>query len=62
MDHIKELFLDIDDNDHYAFIHFTDQNAYGRIVCLEPVEWHNDWPICGLCKDPLFRWLTCIKS
>lgn len=45
--------LDIDDNDHYAFIHFTDQNAYGRIVCLEPVEWHNDWPICGLCKDPL---------
>lgn len=45
--------LDIDDFDNWAFIHFTDQDCYGRITCLQPVEWHNDWPICGSCKDPL---------
>ena len=43
--------IDIDDNDNWAFIHFTDQDCYGRITCLEPVEWINDWPICGMVKD-----------
>ncbi len=45
--------LDIDDNDNYAFLHFRDMDAYGRVVYLEPVEWHNDWPLMGLVKDPL---------
>lgn len=39
--------------DKWAFIHFQDMRAYGRIVHLEPVIWHNDWPICGNVNDPL---------
>lgn len=45
--------IDIDDNDNWAFIHFQDMWAYGRIVHLQPVMWHNDWPICGSVGDPL---------
>lgn len=45
--------IDIDDNDHWAFIHFQDMRAYGRIVHLEPVMWYNDWPIIGNVADPL---------
>ena len=45
--------IDIDDNDNWAFIHFQDMWAYGRIVHLEPVLWYNDWPICGRVGDPL---------
>jgi len=29
------------------FIHFQDQDAYGRIVHLQPVRWVDDWPIIG---------------
>ena len=45
--------VDIDDNDNWAFIHFQDMWAYGRIVHLQPVEFHNDWPLCGLVTDNL---------
>ena len=45
--------IDIDDKDNWAFIHFQDKRAYGRIVHLEPVTWHNDWPICGNANDLL---------
>lgn len=45
--------IDLDDNDNWAFIHFQDMWAYGRIVHLEPVMWYNDWPICGHVGDPL---------
>lgn len=45
--------IDLDENDNWAFIHFQDKWAYGRIVHLQPVSWHNDWPICGHCGDPL---------
>lgn len=45
--------IDLDDNDNWAFIHFQDMWAYGRIVHLQPVLWHNDWPICGRVGDPL---------
>lgn len=45
--------IDIDDNDSWAFIHFQDMRAYGRIVHLEPVMWYNDWPIIGNVHDPL---------
>ena len=45
--------IDIDDNDNWAFIHFQDMRAYGRIIHLEPVMWYNDWPIIGHVSDPL---------
>jgi beta-xylosidase len=32
------------------FIHFQADGAHGRIVHLEPVRWHDDWPIVG--NDP----------
>ena len=44
--------IDLGD-DKWSFIHFQDQRAYGRVVHLEPVIWHNDWPIIGRCADPL---------
>lgn len=43
--------IDIDDADHWAFIHFQDMWAYGRIIHLEPVTWANDWPLCGQVAD-----------
>ena len=39
--------------DKWAFIHFQDRGAYGRIVHLEPVTWANGWPLCGMVKDEL---------
>ena len=45
--------IDIDDNDNWAFLHFQDMWAYGRILHLQPVTWHNDWPMCGLVTDKL---------
>lgn len=33
------------------FIHFTDQEAYGRVTCLEPMTWKNNWPVIGVDKD-----------
>lgn len=32
------------------FLHFQDQDAYGRVVHLQPVVWHDDWPVIG--DDP----------
>lgn len=29
------------------FLHFQDQDALGRIVHLQPLCWHNDWPFIG---------------
>lgn len=29
------------------FLHFQDQDALGRIVHLQPMCWHNDWPFIG---------------
>jgi len=46
--------IDLDDKEeNYAFIHFQDKRAYGRIVHLEPVKFFNDWPICGKSNDYL---------
>ncbi len=46
--------IDLDDsNQKYAFIHFQDMRAYGRICHLEPATFINDWPICGNVADPL---------
>ena len=41
------------------FLHFQDQGAYGRVVHLQPVVWHDDWPVIGAdprgtgCGEPL---------
>jgi beta-xylosidase len=35
----------------YWFIHFSDKDAYGRIINLEPMKWVNDWPVIGVDKD-----------
>ncbi|WP_267876929.1 glycoside hydrolase family 43 protein [Massilia rhizosphaerae] len=29
------------------FLHFQDKGAYGRVVHLQPMRWHDDWPIIG---------------
>jgi len=29
------------------FLHFQDKGAYGRVVHLEPVVWHDEWPLIG---------------
>ena len=38
-------------HDKWAFIHFQDLDAYGRVCHLQPARWINDWPICGNIKD-----------
>jgi beta-xylosidase len=32
------------------FVHFNHTGGYGRIVYLQPVHWHDDWPVIG---DPI---------
>ncbi len=29
------------------FMHFSQRGGYGRIAYLEPVKWHDDWPVIG---------------
>jgi len=33
------------------FVHFQADGAHGRIVHLEPVRWHDDWPVIGADPD-----------
>lgn len=33
------------------FFHFQDVGVYGRIVHLQPLRWHDDWPVIGEDKD-----------
>lgn len=33
------------------FVHFQDKAMYGRIIHLNPMTWHNDWPVIGIDKD-----------
>jgi beta-xylosidase len=33
------------------FIHFQSRGAHGRIVHLQPVQWHDDWPVIGEAQD-----------
>jgi len=41
------------------FLHFQDRDAYGRVLCLEPASWHDDWPQVGVrinaqgCGEPV---------
>ncbi|MCR5787348.1 MAG: glycoside hydrolase 43 family protein [Acholeplasmatales bacterium] len=46
--------IDLDDsNENFAFIHFQDKRAYGRIVHLQPAKFVHDWPLCGKINDEL---------
>jgi beta-xylosidase len=44
-------WVDTPDGKQDWFLHFQDQNAYGRVVHLQPMTWQNDWPIIGLDPD-----------
>lgn len=33
------------------FLHFQDMGAYGRILHLQPVRWHDGWPVIGQEKE-----------
>jgi beta-xylosidase len=33
------------------FLHFQEQQPYGRIVHLQPMRWENDWPVMGEDRD-----------
>ena len=33
------------------FLHFQDRGAFGRVVHLQPMAWHDDWPVIGLDAD-----------
>jgi beta-xylosidase len=33
------------------FVHFQSDGGHGRIVHLEPVRWHDDWPVIGADPD-----------
>lgn len=44
--------IDLDDEgNRWAFMHFQDRGAFGRVVHLQPAIWRGDWVICGKCKD-----------
>lgn len=44
--------IDLDDGgERWAFMHFQDMGAYGRVVHLQPVEWKLGWPLCGNVTD-----------
>ena len=34
-------------NGEWWFVHFQDTGVYGRIVHLQPVIWHDGWPLMG---------------
>ncbi len=44
------------------FLHFQDRDALGRVVHLQPMCWHNDWPFIGLEQngdgigEPVLEW------
>ena len=44
-------WVDTPDGKQDWFLHFQDQGAYGRVVHLEPMQWHHDWPVIGLDPD-----------
>lgn len=48
---------------HDWFLHFSDRDVFGRVVCLEPMEWREDgWPVIGRdedgdgCGEPVEEW------
>jgi beta-xylosidase len=53
--------VDTPDGDWW-FYHFQSAEALGRIVHLQPVHWHDDWPVIGIDIDrngigePVYVW------
>lgn len=45
------------------FLHFQDKGVIGRVLHLQPMTWHNDWPVIGIdksgkgCGEPVDRLL-----
>lgn len=33
------------------FYHFQDDDAYGRVVHMQPMKWEKDWPVMGIDSD-----------
>ncbi len=33
------------------FLHFQDRGPFGRVVHLQPMAWHDDWPVMGVDAD-----------
>ncbi len=52
--------VDTEDGKEY-FLHFQDRGLYGRIYHLQPVSWHDGWPVVGLdksgsgCGEPVYE-------
>lgn len=50
------------------FLHFQDQDLYGRVVHLQPMQWLDDWPVMGIdadhdgCGEPVLRFQKPVKS
>ena len=50
------------------FLHFQHDGALGRVVHLQPMHWHDDWPVIGVDIDrngigePVYVWKKPIKS
>jgi len=44
-------WVDTPDGKEDWFLHFQDQEAYGRVVHLQPMTWQKDWPVIGLDPD-----------
>jgi beta-xylosidase len=38
-------------NGEWRFMHFQDAGPFGRIVHMQPVRWHEDWPLMGVDHD-----------
>ena len=38
-------------NGEWWFVHFQDAGPYGRITHLQPVKWHDGWPLMGVDYD-----------
>ncbi|WP_428940690.1 glycoside hydrolase family 43 protein [Fontivita pretiosa] len=35
-------------NGEWWFVHFQERQPYGRVVHLQPVQWHDGWPLMGI--------------
>ncbi|MBI9057495.1 MAG: glycoside hydrolase 43 family protein [Labilibaculum sp.] len=50
------------ENEEDWFIHFQDQEAYGRVLHLQPMKWINDWPIIGKEQNGIGEPVTTFKK
>ena len=39
------------DGDKWAFIHFQDRGAFGRVIHVQPAIWRDEWLLCGKVTD-----------